>query len=343
MKLMSEPWALWAVAGAAVAAAALSAAIIALLRPLLAQIAMARPNARSSHRVPTPQGGGAGVAVATLATTLVLTHALGIAPTPGWPLWSVAVATILIAVIGAIDDIRVIEVVPRLLFQTAAVAAVVAALPADFALLQALPWPVERAILVLAGVWFVNLVNFMDGIDWMTVAEMLPLCAGLAIAGWLAGLPDHATLMAAALFGGIAGFAPFNRPVAKLFLGDVGSLAVGLLTGWLLMLLAGAGHLAAALLLPLYYLADTSITLARRLMHGERFWQAHRTHFYQRATDNGFTVMAIVSRVFMLNVVLVVLAIGTILQPAWSIAALIVGAALVGILLVSFAKPRSRT
>ena len=94
------------------------------------------------------------------------------------------------------------------------------------------------------------------------------------------------------------GFAPFNKPVARLFLGDVGSLPIGLLLGWLLLQLAAKGHLAAALILPLYYLADATITLACRIARGEPIWQAHRTHFYQRATDNGFSVPAIVTRVF---------------------------------------------
>ena len=78
--------------------------------------------------------------------------------------------------------------------------------------------------------------------------------------------------------------------MARLFLGDVGSLPIGLLLGWLMLMLAGRGNLAAAVLLPLYYLADATLTLIRRLAHGEPVWQAHRTHFYQRATDGGFSV-----------------------------------------------------
>ena len=72
-------------------------------------------------------------------------------------------------------------------------------------------------------------------------------------------------VVAAALLGAIVGFAPFNKPVARLFLGDVGSLPMGLLLGWLLLQLAGEGHVAAAVILPLYYLLDATITLARRL------------------------------------------------------------------------------
>ena len=119
----------------------------------------------------------------------------------------------------------------------------------------------------------------------------------------MGALPHDATVVALALCGAMIGFAPFNRPVARLFLGDVGSLPIGLLLGWLLVLLAGAGHLAAALLLPLYYLADATITLLRRLANGEPVMQAHRSHFYQRATDGGFSVYQIVGRVFAANVI----------------------------------------
>ena len=154
---------------------------------------------------------------------------------------------------------------PRLFLQAAAVAIVIVALPADLRLVPPLPFWLERALIGLALLWFVNLVNFMDGIDWMTVAEVVPVTAGLVLFGLMGALPNDATVVALALGGAMIGFAPFNRPVARLFLGDVGSLPIGLLLGWLLIELAGAGHLAASLLLPLYYLADATITLLRRL------------------------------------------------------------------------------
>ena len=157
-------------------------------------------------------------------------------------------------------------------------------------------------MLLLAGLWFVNLVNFMDGLDLMTVAEIVPVTGALVLLGWLAELPAPATVAAAALFGAMLGFAPFNRPVAKIFLGDVGSLPIGLLVGWCLLQLAWHQQIAAALLLPLYYLADATVTLFRRMARREPFWAAHRTHFYQRATDNGFSVSRVVSEVFALNV-----------------------------------------
>ena len=119
------------------------------------------------------------------------------------------------------------------------------------------------------------------------------------------------------------GFSPFNRPVAKIFLGDVGSLPIGLLLGWCLLQLAWHQQFAAALLLPLYYLADATVTLLRRIARREPFWAAHRSHFYQRATDNGFSVWRVVSEVFALNIGLAALAIGSVMTSSPSIATLL--------------------
>jgi UDP-N-acetylmuramyl pentapeptide phosphotransferase/UDP-N-acetylglucosamine-1-phosphate transferase len=196
-------------------------------------------------------------------------------------------------------------------------------------------------MLFAGGLWLVNLTNFMDGLDWMTVAEVVPLTAALVLIGLLGGIDALPTLLAAALCGAMLGFARFNRPPARLFLGDVGSLPIGLLLGWLLLQLAGVGHATAALILPLYYLADATLTLLRRLARREPVWQAHRSHFYQRATDNGHTVPAIVARVLMVNTALAVLALATVAAASTAVTflALAAAAALVGWLLASFTRP----
>jgi UDP-N-acetylmuramyl pentapeptide phosphotransferase/UDP-N-acetylglucosamine-1-phosphate transferase len=321
----------------------LSAGAIVLLRPVLQRYALARPNTRSSHVLPTPQGGGIAVVGATLLVTAAAFVAGGAgAAGPASQLAALIAAALVLAVAGAIDDISSLHPLPRFGLQIASVAVVLALLPPDLRIVPVLPWWLERAAMLIAAVWFVNLVNFMDGIDWMTVAEVLPVSAGLVLCGLLGGLPPLGVLTACALAGAILGFAPFNRPVARLFLGDVGSVPIGLILAWLLILLAGSGHLAAALLLPLYYLADASITLARRLVRGEKVWQAHRTHFYQRATDNGLSVPAIVARVFVTNVALVALAVATVWHPgpAISTAALAIGVALVAALLWHFSRGR---
>ena len=174
----------------------------------------------------------------------------------------------------------------------------IASLPAELRVVPMLPWWIERALLLLACLWFVNLTNFMDGIDWMTVAEFVPVTLGLALRRVARRAPAAASSSALALFGGLLGFAPFNRPVARLFLGDVGSLPIGLLLAWLLLLLAGRGHLAAALILPLYYLADATLTLlpARRepraVLAGasHAFLSARHRPRLQRVRDRGARV-----------------------------------------------------
>jgi len=178
----------------------------------------------------------------------------------------------------------------------------------------------------------------MDGLDWMTVSEVVPVSAGLAMFGLMGALPNDATFVAFALCGAMIGFAPFNRPVARLFLGDAGSLPVGLILAWLLILLAGSGHILSALLLPLYYLADATITLLRRFINGEPIMHAHRSHFYQRAVDNGFSVHEIVGSVFAVNAVLVGLAFITYAAPSLTVRliAFLVGGVLVVALLRRF-------
>jgi UDP-N-acetylmuramyl pentapeptide phosphotransferase/UDP-N-acetylglucosamine-1-phosphate transferase len=331
---LSDLWAVFLIA------AVVSAGLLAVSQPLLRRYALAHPNARSSHSQPTPQGGGFAVIAATVAAIVAVSLVSGTQETVLTPLCVVLAATVMMAIVGAVDDIRTIEVVPRLLFQALLVAAALLVLPHDFKLIDPLPWWGDRTIMLLAGVWFVNLVNFMDGLDWMTVAEVVPVAGGLVLIGFAGGLPVHATLAAAALAGAIVGFAPFNRPVARLFLGDVGSLPIGLLVGWLLAMLAARGHLTAAVLLPLYYLADATITVGWRIVQGERPWESHRTHFYQRATAGGFTVREVVTRVFVVNLILAALAAGTVLlQPRWIDAvALAAGAALVAGLLVIFRR-----
>jgi UDP-N-acetylmuramyl pentapeptide phosphotransferase/UDP-N-acetylglucosamine-1-phosphate transferase len=294
---------------AIVLAAMFSACATWAVRPLLLRYALARPNARSSHRLPTPQGAG----IAVIAATLVVAGGV-IACTGSTELKFPAVvfgATLFIAIVGAADDVKSIPVITRLILQALAVGAVLYTASGDLRIIPACPLWIERGLLLLAGLWFVNLVNFMDGLDWMTVAEVVPITAALVLLGSLGALSPSATIVAAALGGAMVGFAPFNRPVAKIFLGDVGSLPIGLLLGWCLLELVQRQHLAAALLLPLYYLSDATVTLLRRLAKREPVWAAHRSHFYQRATDNGFPVLRVVSEVFVLNLVLAVLAIAS--------------------------------
>jgi UDP-N-acetylmuramyl pentapeptide phosphotransferase/UDP-N-acetylglucosamine-1-phosphate transferase len=334
------PWGLAVLLGSFLAASML----IVLLRPVFMRFALAVPTARSSHYTLTPQWGGIAVVGATLGVTAcALIFLPGLSGDAVARLGLVLGAALLLAAVGAVDDMRNLGVAPKLLGQAAAVAMVIAALPPDLRVLPELPVSIERALVFIGGIWFVNIVNFMDGIDWMLVAEVVPITLGVAVVGALSGLPPEALIVALALNGAMLGFAPFNRPVARLFLGDMGSLPIGLLTGWLLLLVASSGQRTAAVLLPLYFVADTTLTLLRRARAGERLWEAHRTHFYQRAGDAGLRTVEIVGRIFAVNLGLVALAVVSVIGGSIvvDVVTVLLGAVLVAWLLVSLARGRS--
>ncbi|MBO0750772.1 MAG: glycosyl transferase [Bradyrhizobiaceae bacterium] len=320
-----------------------SAALILLMLPMFRRYALARPNARSSHQIPTPQGGGLAVVLAVAIALGV--NALIIGPESMVPaeVLPLGAAVVLLTAVGGVDDVFPLSARLRLSVQAAAVALAVLTMPDDLRALPVLPVAVERAAEIAAGLWFVNLVNFMDGIDWMTVAETVPSTACLFVFALFAAVPGPAGPVALALCGAVLGFAPFNRPTrAKLFLGDVGSLPIGLLLFWLLLQLAGSGHLAAAMLLPLYYVADATVTLLRRFARGERLTEAHRSHFYQLAVIRGLPVMTVVQWVFAINAVLAVLAaLSIFLSSGWfDLAALVGGGVLVAVLLMMMERGR---
>lgn len=329
------------------ATAAITALAARVLMPLLRRYALARPNARSSHDVPTPQGGGIAVLAGLVGMALAF-MAIGLMPRSREVVTLLA-AALALGLLGGWDDIRPLPALLRLIVQGAAVAGVISTLPA----LTLVQWPVagtappwlaglNLALVVLAGVWFVNLTNFMDGLDWLTVAGFVPLTGFLALLGITGLIAPTPALIAALLCGALLGFAPLNRPVARLFLGDVGSLPIGLVVAWLLHALAGDAGLAAAVLLPLYHITDATWTLVQRLCRGEPVWQAHRSHAYQRATSHGFSVMAVAAHVLGLNLVLCGLALACVLSNSAAMHAVCLGAGfgLTVLLIRRFSQPR---
>jgi UDP-N-acetylmuramyl pentapeptide phosphotransferase/UDP-N-acetylglucosamine-1-phosphate transferase len=318
--------------------------LIAALMPVFGRFALAVPTARSSHSSLTPQWGGLAVVSATMGiAVLVMLLSPRFAAETVSQTFLVLCAAALMVALGVIDDMRNLAPAYKLVVQAVAVLMVLAALPEDMRVLPFTPLWLERALVFLSGLWLVNLVNFMDGIDWMMVVEVVPVTAGIALVGALGALPPQGLVVALALNGAMLGFAPFNRPVARLFLGDMGSLPTALLLAWLLFLVAGSGHLAAAILLPLYFVGDATATLCRRLAAGERVWEAHRSHFYQRAGDNGFSNTEIIGRVLAVNLGLVVLAAASVVaaSTAANIAAVAIGTVLVAWLLVTFTRRRA--
>jgi UDP-N-acetylmuramyl pentapeptide phosphotransferase/UDP-N-acetylglucosamine-1-phosphate transferase len=296
-------------AAALATAAAVGAGLVSCLGtrtliPLLRRRALFDiPNERSSHAVPTPRGGGIAVIGAVLLAWI------GLAIAGCVPLWigAVVLGTVVLAAVSWLDDLRGVPPALRLVAQTAAVAIGFAALPTEGGIPGAWlgPGPAIAAA-GLAWLWFVNLFNFMDGIDGLAGSEAVAIGGGLALyAGIGGGLdPQHAAL-AAAVAGAAAGFLVWNWSPARIFLGDVGSAPLGYLLGFLLLDRALRGRWEIALILPLYFLADATITLARRLLRGERIWLAHRQHFYQCAVRRGRAHAAVVRRVAAADLLLI--------------------------------------
>ena len=129
-----------------------------------------------------------------------------------------------------------------------------------------------------------------------------------------------------------AGYLVWNWHPARVFMGDAGSIPLGFVLGWLMLDLAMRGHWAAAVILPLYFAADATLTLAKRALRGEKPWKAHREHFYQRAVLGGATPPAVVWRVGIANAVLVALALASTRYPVASLGA---AAVTVAVLLVN--------
>jgi UDP-N-acetylmuramyl pentapeptide phosphotransferase/UDP-N-acetylglucosamine-1-phosphate transferase len=324
--------------GLVAAGAVVTAALIFLLKPLLVRLFLARPNARSSHQVATPQGAGIAVMLGLLvvcgAVLLLCAPARDAAPS----LVPVLAAAAALALLGALDDARALPAAWRFIGQTVAAIVVVASLPETFRLLpDLLPLLVERGLLVLGTVGCINAVNFLDGIDWMTVAEITPIALGIGLLEALGAVPAPIGLLSLGLLGAMLGFAVFNKHPAQVFLGDAGSLPIGLCLAFLLIFV-GQANLAAALLLPLYIIADAGLTLCRRLINKEPIFSAHRSHFYQRATSRGFRVPQVTARVFLLGLLLAGLAIGAVLAHSLSIDLLLlaIGAVATGLTLRMF-------
>lgn len=291
------------------------------------------PNERSSHSAPTPRGGGWGIMLTLL---------------PGWAViallfkadvgvWVILGGAAALMAVSWIDDRRTLPPAPRFLSQIAVVALGLSALPADGLVFQGLlPFWVDRLVAAVGWLWFVNLFNFMDGIDGLAGSEAATIGGGVALVGALAGLDPALGLYGLAAAGAALGFLVWNWHPAKLFMGDVGSVPLGFALGWLLLSLAALGHWPAALLIPAYFLTDATFTLLRRLTEGKKVWQAHREHFYQKAAQRGRNHAQVVRLVLGLNAVLVALAA---LSPWLGWPVLLPGAATVALLLAALARP----
>lgn len=241
-----------------------------LRKRLLRSNLLDQPSHRSSHTVPVPRGGGL-ACIFGLTVGMIFAGASG-AQVP----WSATLIAVSIAVVGLIDDKYTLPALPRLGAQVLGGAALGTALEGEI-------WIVLGA---LALPLIVNVVNFVDGINGITALTMTVWGATALFVG-LAGSNQPLAILGACTAAVALGFLPWNAPVARLFLGDVGSYLFGAIAAGGILLGGSQGNavwvLAAPIAIPT---ADVLTTLVRRAWRGETLFEAHREHTYQQLVHN---------------------------------------------------------
>ncbi len=242
------------------------------------------PNERSSHVTPTPRGGGIAIVAASLGA-MALFYAVGVIPAR---LLIALAGGVPVAAVGFVDDRRPLSARVRLLVHFAAAVWAVAwigRVPVLAEGQRALgPVAVNFALCTIGIVWFLNIFNFMDGIDGIAASEAVLVCAGVSL--FACSFAATVGVAAAAVAAGAAalGFLPRNWPKAKIFMGDVGSGYLGFVIA-VVGVAFGVQRSAGAwcwLILAGVFVADSTVTLVRRIARGESVAIAHRTHAYQR-------------------------------------------------------------
>lgn len=268
---------------------------------------MDTPNERSNHKQPTPRGGGIGIVFAVLSFLWVI-DASGV----------LLGALFLLALLCFLDDLQSIAPQWRLLTQMVLAAWVLVELhdPTTALFPESMPEWVIISVLTLVWVWFMNLFNFMDGADGLASGEALSLCLGVVALWFSVEIPYELFLHSLIIGSAVLGFALWNWPPARIFMGDVGSIPLGFLLGYLLLSIAFQGYWHAALILPAYFVTDATVTLKTRMLRGEKFWKAHSRHAYQRALRAGKTHGTVSKAVIGLNLFLIPLAVLSTLNVA---------------------------
>lgn len=247
-------------------------------------------NERSSHQVPTPRGGGVAPVLGIFAGITVLMLIGGTDEVPAAAALSVAVC--LLGLVGLAEDLAPIPALRRLTYHAVAGLAVTGVVLTTMWMTG--PEPDGRLVLacaLLGPLWvtaFVNAFNFMDGVNGISAVQAVVAGIAFALLGSLYGVAGL-TAAGAVVAGAAAGFAPFNMPRARIFLGDVGSYALGAALAVLAMIAVLAGIAPEAAIAPLaIYLADTGTTLLRRIRAGETWHKPHRSHVYQQLAAAGW-------------------------------------------------------
>jgi len=286
----------------AVAAAATWCAIRYALKRQLFDL----PGERRSHRISTPRGGGIGIVVSQL---LACALAALLYPEAASMCVVFAAGLLLVAGIGWWDDHRPLPALPRLgvhLLAAVLLGGLVLAVSGS-------PW--KALLCVVLAVSLINIWNFMDGINGLAASQAIIVGVALGVL-----LPWPYAWAGWALAAGCAGFLPFNFPRARIFMGDVGSGALGYLVAGVLSLAVCVDGLALPLwlMLPAAFFVDAGLTLLGRMLRGEAWMQAHTQHLYQAWVRNGHSHAFVTSLYAAFSIVGAILAtLFSGLSPEW--------------------------
>lgn len=267
--------------------------LILCLLPLLISLALSRlvihyfgrrlldtPNIRSSHQIPTPRGGGIALACGVIITMLTALEFTYINPAP---IYWLLLPSGLIAILGICDDLFNLNIGIRLTIQF-----LLAGLGIYFIGIND-EWPplirlLIAGMMILFIVWMTNLYNFMDGINGLAALEAISVCMSMAFIYWTQTANTDVIYLLIIISASACGFLYWNFPTAKLFMGDAGSLFLGLSLGLLTVESVNENFciVAAWLIMLGVFIVDSSYTLFYRLITGQTIHQAHRTHAYQK-------------------------------------------------------------
>ena len=252
------------------------------------------PNKRSSHTKPIPTGGGWIIILSIIGIILILDPYDKI---PG------IITIIGLAFISWKDDLKNINILIRLIFQIFFISIYFICLYffGFYSQIQL----IHIVFVILAFTWFVNIFNFMDGIDGVSTVMAVTICAGIIIAHLL-NKSEYFPAFEILVISACLPFLYWNWHPAKIFLGDVGSIVLGfvcILSLYWLFLEGNTWHWVLSL--PMYYILDTTITLIIRSIKGKKIWEAHREHYYQKAIQSGMSHSQVVLYIAILQVFII--------------------------------------
>ncbi len=291
------------------------------------------PNQRSSHSVPTPRGGGVAIVIVASAAHLV---AAWLYPGQAGLVLLLGMTLAGYATLGWLDDHYDLSTIVRLLVQLLLALAVMSWLIVnDFWIIGDLPAVILTGVAIVWMVWMANLYNFMDGIDGIAAVETLVLA--VTAGAWFGAAGSEGIMLASlAVAGAAIGFLGWNWAPAKIFMGDVGSVSLGAFFALLALLGASVYAMPFSAFVILYgvFLVDASVTLLRRVVRGEKWWQAHRSHYYQRLVQSGWSHARVSTAVLIINVMLACLASALVAGMMSVAGALLLAALILGVPLI---------